>query len=114
MDQPNQNDIIIDDPYYGNGEFDFVNDKSTKMFLKSAHKAISICELWDWLRIYEPPSGYGFMWSSTTETKRINNEMSKDPNNDLHSGSSRGAIMREMEYIAKNGYKNYKNLYVNI
>jgi hypothetical protein len=102
---------IIDEAHYGNGEFDFVKDKSTKEFLKSAHKAISLCELWNWMRIYEPPPNEGFMWSKTPELDKINQQFWKDPINEYHSGSSHAFIMREMEFIAKNGYNNYKNIY---
>ncbi len=102
---------IIDEAYYGNGEFDFIHNTSTKAFLKSAHKAISICELWDWLRIYEPPRG--FMFDNSKEIKQNNDQMYKDPINGLHSGSSYGGIMREIEFIAKNGYNQFKNNYSN-
>ena len=102
---------IYDNFYYGNGEFDFVRDKSTKEFLKSAHKAITLCKLWDWMRIYQPPPNKGFMWSKTPELDRLNQQMWKDPINENHSGYSYACIMRNMEYIAKNGYKKFKNTY---
>ena len=102
---------IIDEAYYGNGEFDFIRDKSTRDFLKSAHKAISLCELWNWMRIYEPPPNQGFMWNKTPELDKFKQQFWKDPINEYHSGSSYGFIMREMEYIAKNGYNNYKKIY---
>ena len=69
----------IHDMYYGDGEFEFVKDNSTKEFLKSAHRAISLCELWNWMRIYEPHADKGFMWSKTPELDRLNQQMWKDP-----------------------------------
>ena len=104
---------VYDEMYYGNGDFDFIRDESTRELLKSAHRAISLCELWDWIRIYEPKSDSGFMWSKTPELDRINQQLWKDPINGYHSGSSYGLIMREMELIAKIGYENYrcKNTY---
>lgn len=99
---------VYDELYYGNGEFDFIRDESTREFLKSAHKAISICELWNWIRIYEPPPNEGFMLSIKPELNRIKQEMWKDPSNVFHSGASFGGIMRDMEYIAKHGYENFK------
>jgi len=99
---------VFDEMYYGNGAFEFVEDNIIKDFLKSAHKAISLCELWDWLRIYEPPSNKGFMWSEIPELNKINYQLSKDSVNKLHSGSSYASIMRQMEYIAKNGYEKFK------
>ena len=68
---------IYDEIYYGNGEFDFVRDESTKEFLKSAHRAISLCELWDWMRIYTPPPNTGFMWSKAPELDKLNNKCGK-------------------------------------
>ena len=99
---------VFDELYYGNGEFDFIKDKSTRELLKGAHKAISLCELWNWMRIYEPPPNKGFMWTESPELDRINQQMWKDPINGNHTGSSYGFIMREMESIAKNGYENFK------
>jgi hypothetical protein len=102
---------VFDETHYGNGEFGFVRDEQTKEFLKSAHNAISLCELWNWLRMYEPLPNKGFMWSKTPEIDRINQQLWKDTININHSGSSYGVVMREMEYIAKNGYNNYKTHY---
>lgn len=103
-----ENIYIMDEMYYGNGEFDFVKSDFERACLKSAHRAISTCELWEWLRIYMPRENRGFMWSSSPELDRINQELWKDPLNANHSGSSYGMIMRIMEYIAKNGYDCYK------
>ena len=99
---------IYDEMYYGNGQFDFIKDTSMREFLKSAHRAISLCELWDWMRIYIPPPNTGFMYSKSPELDRLKQQMRKDDINQNHSGSSYGFIMREMEHIAKNGYENYK------
>lgn len=98
----------MDNTYYGNGQFDFIKDKHIKQLLKSAHNAITLCELWDWMRTYEPPANTGFMWSDSPELDRLNQQMWKDPVNGYHSGSSYGLIMREMEFIAKHGYNHYK------
>jgi hypothetical protein len=102
-------EYIIDETYYGNGEFDFVQSEFQRACLKSAHKAISTCELWKWLRLYIPQDKKGFMWSTSPELDRINQELWKDPTNDCHSGSSYAMVMRIMEYIAKNGYNKYKS-----
>jgi len=102
---------VFDEIDYGNGEFEFIKNISTREFLKSAHKAISLCELWNWMRIYEPSPDKGFMCSQPPELIRLDKQMWKDPINNNHSGSSYGLIMREMEYIAKNGYNNFKNNY---
>ena len=40
---------------------------------------------------------------------RLRKELAKDPVNDGHSGSSYAITMRNMEYIAKNGYTAFKS-----
>ena len=97
--------------YFGDGEFnfDFVS-YHTKLYYKSAHKAITNCEMWNWLRNYQVNENSGFMFTrDVPELDRISEEMAKDPVNDGHSGASYGCTMRSMEYIAKNGYDNFIN-----
>jgi hypothetical protein len=88
-----------------NDLFDFIVDGTTKEYLQSAHKAITNCEMWDWIRTNEIGS---FMWDNGQEMKKIRKQMDLDPINKYHSGSSYGFIMREIEYIAKYGYSKYK------
>lgn len=91
-----------------NGGFEFADDWSRPYF-KSAHKAISRCELWNWLQKYEPEGGRGFMFArNVPELDRLSEEMHKDPVNDGHSGASYGCTMRNMEFIAKHGYQAFK------
>ena len=85
--------------------FNFINDESTKEFLQSAHKAITNCEMWDWIRTKQIGS---FMYDRGPEMQIIRTQMDKDPVNINHSGSSYGWIMREIEYIAKYGYSKYE------
>jgi len=98
--------------YYGIGSanlFDFVRCQNEIEMLRAAHQAITNCELWDWLRNYQARS---FMFDNSKEIKRINTEMHKDPVNNNHSGSSYGFTMRQMEYLAKNGYGEYRKSYI--
>ena len=90
--------------------FNFINDKSTKEFLQSAHKAITNCEMWDWIRTTNIRS---FMYDRGPEMQKIRTQMHKDPVNENHSGSSYGWVMREIEHIAKYGYSNYEEDYCN-
>ncbi len=91
--------------------FDFINIDQDREFLKSAHQCISNCELWSWLNTYIPPPNTGFMFSDAPEMKQIKELMAENPINSNHSGSSFGLIMRQMEYIAKNGYDHFKIIY---
>ena len=97
----------------GDGSFDFMNDDPMMPYLVNAHWAITECELWDWLRAYDPPYGNGFMFSSTPERQRIDAKMSEQDIAGGHSGSSYGGTMRVMEYIAKEGYEKYREETVN-
>ena len=99
---------IFDETYYGNGDFDFVQDQHTKDFLKSAHKAITLCELWNWMRTFEPLPNMGFILTKTPELDRLKLHMWKDTINSFHSGSSYALIMRDMQFIAKHGYLHFR------
>jgi hypothetical protein len=94
---------------YGDGSFEFVKDTQMRLFLNSAHRAITVCELWDWLSGFNPSSG--FMFSSTPELTIINKQMEKDEINGYHSGSSYASIMRNMQFIAKMGIVEYEKYY---
>ena len=55
----NTNTNNMDSEYFGDGEFEFVSEWS-RPYLKSAHKAVTRCKLWDWLRKYEPEEEFNF------------------------------------------------------
>lgn len=103
----------MDQTFYGsfNTQFEFVKDKQTREYLKSAHQAITTCEMWDWMRTYTPDDS--FMWDPHPNIKIIKTQMFKDEINSYHSGSSYGFIMREMETIARDGLAKYKQSYIN-
>ena len=102
------NDYFGIDECANNGGFEFASEWSRPYF-KSAHQAISRCELWNFLRNFEPEEDKGFMFTrGVPELDRLSEEMQKDPINDGHSGASYGCTMRNMEFIAKNGYQEFK------
>ena len=109
LNNKNNKNNNISSEYFGNGEFEFV-DEWSRPYFQSAHQAISRCELWNWLHNFEPEEDKGFMFTrDVPELKRLNNELQKDPVNGGHSGASYAITMRNMEYIAKNGYDAFKN-----
>jgi len=95
--------------YYGNGEFEFISSENTRLYYNDAHKSISRCELWDWLRDYpyDPKEFYTFCVKSS-EFKRILDYLHYG-----HSGCSLMGTIKNMNYIAKNGYEKYKTQWVN-
>ena len=104
----NNKDFFGIDECAGIGGFEFVSQWS-QPYLKSAHKAVTRCELWNWLQLYSPEEERGFMFAQNVpELDRLNKELMKDPVNGGHSGSSYACIMRNMEFIAKNGYQEFK------
>jgi len=108
--ESNNTNININMPhtYYGNGTFEFA-DEYSREYLISAHKIITRCELWNWLRNFNPEPNRGFMFTQgVPELERLNEELFKDPVSSGHSGASYGITMRNMEYIAKNGYDVFK------
>ena len=96
--------------YYGThaATFDFVKNPGYRSNFINAHRAITNCELWDWLSTYSPPIESGFLFSKSPELDRIY----KLIDDDYHSGTSLAITMRTMEYIAKNGYDGYRTYYL--
>ena len=104
----NNKDFFGIDECAGVNGFEFVSVWS-RPYLKSAHKAVTRCELWNWLQVYKPEEERGFMFAQNVpELDRLNKELMKDPVNGGHSGSSYACVMRNMEFIAKNGYQEFK------
>jgi hypothetical protein len=102
----------MDITYYGlniANIFAFIEDKDSREYLQSAHRAITSCELWDWLRDHNADA---FMFDRSTEVMRIREKMREDPINGYHSGASYGWTMRQMESVAKIGYDAYKEDYM--
>jgi hypothetical protein len=90
--------------------FSFIKDDQERAFLSSAFNAISDCELWHWFKAFE--SSNSFMFSNCVELDLLRIALDKDSINKYHSGASYAIVLREMEYIAKNGYEKYKSEYV--
>lgn len=72
--------------------------------LQDADNAITSCDLWDWLKAYEPEDGKGFVFSDHPNVLRINNAMKYGG----HSGSSYNWTMRTMQYLSKIGWASFE------
>ena len=83
--------------------FESIYGFNETVMLRDAYKAISRCELWDWIRTYEPQEGKGFIFSRDPNLDRISNELRYEG----HSGGSWAWTMRVMESIAKNGWEEH-------
>ena len=90
--------------------FDFIPEDHQRIMISTAVTAITQLELWDFLKNFNERS---FMLS---EDERINQILKKigELGYHGHSGGSFAVTMRHMEYIAKNGFENYKTTYSNM
>ena len=87
--------------------FAFIRDSWEKQMVENGYQAISELELWDWLKTYEPGE-YGFICSNHENILIISQKMQSLPNLPNHSGSSFGHTMRIMQFIAKEGFEQYR------
>jgi hypothetical protein len=71
--------------------------------LRDADETITRLELWDWLKSYIPDQEKGFVLSKDWNLSSIIDNMKYTG----HSGSSFSWTMRQMEYIAKNGWTEF-------
>ena len=82
--------------------------ENDKLMVQAGIDAVTGAEMWDWLKTYEPDEGKGFMYSDHPNLDKINSRMYKLYNG--HSGSSYGWTMRQLQFIAKNGFNAYVDI----
>jgi len=94
--------------------FDFIDCISTRQCMMNGCWAVDKSGLWEWLRAYEVDPSRGFMFANNPEINVIGNIMEQNNAPVLvgHSGASFGITMRNLHYIAKNGFEAYKELYL--
>jgi hypothetical protein len=96
---------------YSRGDFSFLKSDSEKAMLEDAMQAMErVAGSWDYLAQPDVPSQEtGFMFSKDALLSKIGNEVDKEGLIG-HSGSSYGWTMRQIEFIAKNGWEAYVTL----
>ena len=92
----------------GNGKMDYIQNKNVKLMMTNAWKAITQTETWDFVAKDNP----SFMFSDDYRVNLISNKM-VELGYDGHSGCSFGCTMRNMQFLAKHGEKEFKNLFKN-
>lgn len=90
-----------------NYRMDFIENANDREMLENAVLTINQLELWDWLRKFDNDS---FMYSSDPNIQRTIRKMEENGYSG-HSGSSFGCTMRNLQYIAKHGYDNWKQMF---
>ena len=90
----------------------FITSLHEKTMIDSAIQAVSNLELWSWLKDVNTDS---FMFSNDPNVMRIYNEIERIGYNS-HSGASFGCTMRNIEFIAKHSFDEYRlrHLRVNV
>jgi hypothetical protein len=84
------------------GDFSAITCPTSRRYLEDGYQAVSKTDgAWEFLKTNHPPEDKGFMfWNNDFVNKIISNmETSGD-----HSGSSMAYVLRNMEYIATNGW----------
>lgn len=76
------------------------------MLLEDMDKALTECDLWDWLRAFEPNKAEGFMFTKHPNLERIREKM-RFANE--HTPTSFAWCLRNIQSITRNGWESYKN-----
>lgn len=87
-------------------DFETVYDAHECLMLTDAYQAITTCDLWEWMRMFHPKDGEGFMFATHPNLNTISDAMTYQG----HSGASYGWTMRQMESIAKIGWDEHKRI----
>jgi len=86
------------------GDFSFLDVLEREM-LTDAYRAVTMTESWEAMK--QAPSGRGFMFSDDAYMKPIHAALKYND----HSGFTYGWTMRNMQYIAQNGWGAYLEKY---
>ena len=92
---------------YARGDFSFISRANERSMLEDGFQAVETTETWEELKA-DPGEG-GFMYSPAAASinRRISGAMALK---DTHSGLSYGWTLRNMQYIAQNGWDAYVTL----
>ena len=83
-------------------------DVLSKTMINDAINAVTKADMWEILKDPKFPGEDGFMFSRDTRLELINKNMEYESQ---HSGFSYGWTMRQVEYIAKNGFEAFVTLW---
>jgi len=87
--------------------FDFIKDEHSRMMLSNAYNAITKADCWHYMK----KEIESYMFATDPEIWKITKAMA-DLGYSGHSGSSFGYTMREIQYIAQNGFNKWKEEYI--
>jgi hypothetical protein len=88
---------------YAPGDFTFMPNEMYRDMFSDMYRAVTVTKNWNNLKRYVPKDG-GFTYGDRPDwLEQINSAMQYDG----HSGSSYGATMRHIDYIAKHGWEDF-------
>ena len=87
-----------------NPDFSFILSQHSRDMIESGYRATVLCEGWNILRDF---SGESFMFSRDPQVCKLMKKVSEGYGGN-HSGTSMGYTMRQLEYIAKNGFARFE------
>jgi hypothetical protein len=70
-------------------------------------KTVDVLELWTWFQVESPPEGDGYMLWDHENMNKISDKLGELYGNQ-HSGFTWGMSLRTIQFIAKNGFDNWK------
>jgi hypothetical protein len=84
------------------------NDSINNMVLQSpellsAIEVINTLDKWEFMRTYEPPFNYGYMFDTNATIQEITSKIVEG--NPGHSGASMSITMRTIKFLSKHGSK---------
>ena len=84
--------------------YDFIRGENSRIMIKTAIRAITELELWDYLRNFSEEC---FMFTNDERVNKIYKKI-EELGYEGHSGGSFSYTMRIMEFIAKNSFDDFK------
>lgn len=88
-----------------NPDFSFL-DNHRKHMIQSAYLTINTLNKWDYVRRYNPSNSTGYLFDDDVVIAEIMSEIENHYGG--HSGTSIAYTMRTMQFIAENGFENFK------
>ena len=88
-------------------DFTFISDTSTRQIIESAYKVVARTNSWQIIRNFHSRS---FLFSGDHQIVELMTKINDEYNG--HSGTSLSCTMRNINYIAKNGFNSYREYFI--
>ena len=100
--------ITASPSYICTDNFECVDDEQSQMYFRSAYNSITQLELWGWVQRNNGP----FLLNRSHEMELLKARMAQDEINSYHSGASYSLVLRQMEFIATEGYEKFRQFHL--